>query len=517
MIESGDFKRGWKYIGLLQGTQAAANVGGQYLDRIITEIEKLSESINSYAGSKQNNAVLGGFIAEEWHAGTFNINAIARESAHRAFVEKSTEQASVDISTSFGTGYSLKYLKSADGSVKAQAKNVIQNYHSYLSSAKARGTEAPMSFEEYLSRYGYTDDLPSLLSSVYNGQGRIIPSDQLEEGIKKLRRMIASEAARDTESRILNMQNYEETLKNLSERIRSSDGIESVPLSKDEAEAIAALCRDGRFKPEDFGISLDATVTSQFILNQALKGGINASILTFVIQFAPFLISTVNDLITKGEINIEEVKKEGLHCVNSSVKSFILGFISCAIYTSCKSGNLTSSLTSVKAPMVGTIVAFTIEVIKGCFDTACGKTSSEELRYNLTKDLIITCSSLIGGSVAAALLPAISGVAFTLGSMIGSLTASIVTSVGEKVIVSLCVNTGFTLFGIVKQDYTLPVKVLREMGISISEIDRISIDRSGFDRTPLSRSSVTYNNVNRVKVIMLKRGIIAFHKVGYIQ
>ena len=73
------------------------------------------------------------------------------------------------------------------------------------------------------------------------------------------------------------------------------------------------------------------------------------------------------------------------------------------------------------------------------------------------------------------------------------------------------------MFGIVKQDYMLSVKVLREMGISISEIDRISIDRSGFDRTPLSRSSVTYNNVNRVKVIMLKRGIIAFHKVGYIQ
>ena len=34
------------------------------------------------------------------------------------------------------------------------------------------------------------------------------------------------------------------------------------------------------------------------------------------------------------------------------------------------------------------------------------------------------------------------------------------------------------MFGIVKQDYTLPVIVLREMGISISEIDRIAIDRS---------------------------------------
>lgn len=34
------------------------------------------------------------------------------------------------------------------------------------------------------------------------------------------------------------------------------------------------------------------------------------------------------------------------------------------------------------------------------------------------------------------------------------------------------------MFGIVKQDYTLPVIVLKEMGVSISEIDRIAIDRS---------------------------------------
>ena len=42
-----------------------------HIDEAIAEIEKLSDSINSYAGSNQNNAVLGGFIAEEWHAGRF--------------------------------------------------------------------------------------------------------------------------------------------------------------------------------------------------------------------------------------------------------------------------------------------------------------------------------------------------------------------------------------------------------------------------------------------------------------
>ena len=129
MIESPEFRKGWQYASELQGTQLAANVGKQYIDSIVTEIDKLSNSINSYSGSKQSPAVLGGFIAEEWQAGTFNINAIAAESTHKAFVEKSTEQASVDVSTSFGTDYSLKYYYSSDASIRAQAKNVLQNYH----------------------------------------------------------------------------------------------------------------------------------------------------------------------------------------------------------------------------------------------------------------------------------------------------------------------------------------------------------------------------------------------------
>ena len=86
MIESPEFRKGWQYASELQGTQLATNVGKQYIDSIVTEIDKLSNSINSYSGSKQSPAVLGGFIAEEWQAGTFNINAIAAESAHKAFV-----------------------------------------------------------------------------------------------------------------------------------------------------------------------------------------------------------------------------------------------------------------------------------------------------------------------------------------------------------------------------------------------------------------------------------------------
>ena len=64
--------------------------------------------------SNQTDAVLGGYLAEHWHAGTFNINAAATESLHRAKTLGSTEYASVDIATNFGQSYSSKYMGQAN-------------------------------------------------------------------------------------------------------------------------------------------------------------------------------------------------------------------------------------------------------------------------------------------------------------------------------------------------------------------------------------------------------------------
>jgi hypothetical protein len=516
MIISDFYRKGWKHAGELSGIQQASIVGKQYIDSIMAEIDALSDQLNSHLGSTQSNAVLEGFAAEEWHAGTFNIKAAAANSFERAAAVKSTEHASADIKTPFG-GYSLKYYGNPDASAKAQAKNVLQGYYEYLSGAKTRGIEKPMDLGEYLSRYGYTCDLETLLTSVYNGQGRIIPADQLNEGIKKLRRMIAAEAARGGDSRLANMRNYEETLRQLTDRISNGDGVESIPLSKKEAEAIAALCKDGNFKPEDFGLTLDSIVTSQYILNQALRGGMTAGALTLAIQLAPMVISLIRKFIVNGAIDVNEVKRDGLKCVSSGVKSFMLGFFSCGIYTACRAGKIAPSLVSVSAPVIGTIAAFSMEILDACFNVAMGTISLDESRSRLTKGLIVSCASLIGGTIAAALIPAACGIAFAVGSMIGSVAASIITDIGEKIIVSLCVNTGYTLFGIVKQDYSLPVEVLRRMGISITEVDRIQVSYTEVERRCVERNTVSYNTVSRTGTVMLRRGVIAFHKVGYVQ
>ena len=515
MIENTSFKCGWDYACQLQEGQFSSHISEKYLNSVISEINKLSEAINSYSGSKQSNAVLGGFIAEEWHAGTLNINAVAAESFSRAFVEKSTEQASVDISTNYGSDYSLKYLKNAELGVKAQSKNVLQNYHDYLSKAKSRGTNNPMTFEEYLLKYGYDNDMSSILSSVYNGQGRIIPSDQLASATQKLKRLIATESCREGDNRLFNLKTYEETLSNLSDRLNSNDGIESIPLSKAEAEAIAALCKSGDFTPEDFGITLDSVVIDQYILNQALKGGISAATLSLAIQLVPDFIELIKSMMEQGQISKDEIFKKGLECISSSSTAFITGFLSSEIYLRCMTGAMGSAFININAPIMGSIVAFSIKIIKECFKATIGKKQRDALQYELTRDLIITISSVIGGSIAVSLLPIMSGIAFTVGSIIGSVAGSLVCNASEKIIISLCVDTGFTLFGIVKQDYRIPLEILKKMRITIKEVDRIVPNYKQVTRNTVDYKSVNRNTVERIETVCLKRGIIAFNTVGY--
>lgn len=516
MTDRKELERGWKCIQELEGAQMADYVGHAYIMKVSDAIDELEKTLNSYAGSQKGIPQLAGDIAEDWIANTFNIRATAVESAHKAFVEKSHGHASVDVSTNFGKEYSLKYYRNADESVKAQAKNVIQNYHEYLSQAKANGTQSPMTFEEYLSRYGYSHDLEELLMSVYGGQGRIIPSDQLDEGITKLRHLIATESARGGAARLANMRNYEETLRELSDRIKDGEGVESIPLSKKEAHAIAVLCKSGNFKPEDFGISINDEVTRDYILNQALKGGITASVVTFALQLVPEMLDLFAALIKEKRIKPNQLRDFGLHTLSTGVKSFLTGGLSCGLYTACRAGKLGANLKNVQPGVIGTIVAITFDVVIQTVDYERGKTDVLEYKYHITRDIIVSASSLAGGAIATAILPLANSVAFVIGSMLGSVTASVAMSVSERILVSLCVSTGFTLFGLVKQDYSLPDEILQDMGITILELEKNNPNKAKFSFSKPNTVSLSFVKPNYIDIQILKRGIIAFHTVGYV-
>ena len=123
MNRKNDLQRGWDFSAHLIGADVAVHAGSQYVAQVNEAIEQLAKDIVAMK-SNQTDAVLGGYLAEVWHADTFNVDAIAAGSAHRAWVdvEGRIDYGSVDIRTNFGTDYSSKYMKTPEASAIAQAQ-----------------------------------------------------------------------------------------------------------------------------------------------------------------------------------------------------------------------------------------------------------------------------------------------------------------------------------------------------------------------------------------------------------
>ena len=513
MQKKSTVQEGWDFTAHVMGVNSSTLAAGVYVQNVDDAVQQLVKDINSHEGTKLGVDKLKGFVAEYWHADTFNIDAALKGSVHKAIIEGSNEHASVDVSTNFGNNYSMKYYATGKDSAVNQAKNVIQAYHEYLSKSKA---ENPLSFEQYIEKYGYSDDMTDLLMSVYRGQGRIIPSDQLEDAIKYLERKIATESAKDGANRAVLLESYKETLEKLSDRIKDDAGVESKPLTKEEAEAIAALCKDGEFKAEDFGFGLDEIITTEYILNQALKAGYTAAVITVVMQLAPEIIKAIDYLIKNGELDVNQIKKTGVKAVSAGAEGFLRGSISSALTIACKSGKLGASMMKVSPQVIGMLTVLTLDTVKNSILVATGKMEPRVMGSVMTKEVIISASALAGGTIGQAIAPELPVIGYMLGSLIGSVFATVTLSVGEKCLLSFCVDTGFTCFGLVKQDYTLPESVLEEMGIAIAQVERAYPNVAEVDRATVDTVEVDRAKYDTVEFMILRRGIIGVNKIGYV-
>ena len=115
-------------------------------------------------------------------------------------------------------------------------------------------------------------------------------------------------------------------------------------------------------------------------------------------------------------------------------------------------------------------VTIVVDTMKNGFDVARGKMKPREMATNLSKELIISAASIAGGIAGQALLKELPVMGYMLGSFVGSVVASVTLNIGEKTILSFCVETGFTFFGLVEQSYELPQDVIEKLGLDRNKI-----------------------------------------------
>lgn len=174
-----------------------------------------------------NTASRGGFMAEEFVAGSYNVDATIKGNSSRAFTDKSTASASADITYDNGKSASLKYYTDGKSSAKAQ------------------------------------------LNPEYGDQTRIVPSDQKEDA-----KIAIEEIAKRNEAkgRIDVAQQQRDVEDKIASKIIGDDGTESTELTKkqdmDMADAIGKDSNGNVIVDED---KIDSVIKETGITDRVKK------------------------------------------------------------------------------------------------------------------------------------------------------------------------------------------------------------------------------------------------------
>lgn len=452
------------------------------IQQINDAIDQLAKNINEHPHINLGVEQFKGFVAEEIHAGSFNIDAIRQGSEHRAWTLQDNGYASVDVKTNFGKEYSLKYSNTVKAAENRQA-------------ALNTDTRAPK----------------------YQGQERLIAAEQVEDakalahrrGLKDIvNRPDVSEAHLDTEDHLVG-------------KISDGEGVESKELSIKESKQIAKEAKNGGFDPEKHGYSKKPLIDEVRLnyVNQALKAGLTAASITAITQLVPELYKAIDYLIKHGEIDINGLKKSGKKVISTSGEAFLRGSIAYGVEMAIQEGLLGEALKQVNPSIVGVAVTVIFGTIKDSILVAAGKMSSKEMGMHFVDTLVVSSGYLvsmkIGGVIAQALFPELPGISYAIGSLLGC-SVAVVYNIGKKKLIAFCVDTGVTCFGLVEQNYELPEDVLKEMGIETIPIQRTQVEMTDVPRTQVMGTDVETSEYETIDITVLRRGVIGVNRIGYV-
>lgn len=82
--------------------------------------------------------------------------------------------------------------------------------------------------------------------------------------------------------------------------------------------------------------------------------------------------------------------------------------------------------------------------------------------------------------------------------------------------ISFCVNSGFTMFGLVEQNYVLPEKAMAQIGMNVFEYERFSHQKFNYTRFKVNRIVTDRESVNSIEISFLRRGVIGVRTIGYL-
>ena len=184
-----------------------------------------------------------------------------------------------------GEDYSLKYYKDGASSAMAQGHPLEWAYQRYIHSLKDKSTIPNR--KDFLSMNGI-DPNTDMMLGMYEGQARLIPSDQIKDAIAALDKQISKELNNlNNPDREQVAKIFQDVKSKLTDHLSSPAGDQSLPLAETEAKVIATLGKEGKFDPRRYNIDLAKQADIKHICTNIFKAGLNAAWVSALIKMIP--------------------------------------------------------------------------------------------------------------------------------------------------------------------------------------------------------------------------------------
>lgn len=535
-----DFNSGFNWFLKENDVVFGSDSAAKTCSEIKKEIQNMLDSLNSDVyGSKKRLGTLQGDMAEYYFTRIFNLKAKASGSLYRADVLRSTELGSVDVVIyktdvhgnaipGTATPYSLKYYKSGKGAASQQARSFGGEYRATLSrKMKSDPSITPENykFDDFLKEHDLDNKGISEETLLYGDQVRLIPKAKMTSAKKSLADLIKKET--NAERR----QNLQKVYDLITDIMNSPDGkVGDIKLTRTKSEEIARAARKGNLDMDKLGLGFDDVLTNRIIWEKSLKTGYISACITLAIDLAPQLIDIIQQLIEKGFINEGSFDLGG--GLNDAASSFVVGTLTSAITFHASRESLLSSITpemiSFMVMMCYTSIATTIKGYKNNFPENVIASQLIQNGYVLTWTYV--GASLIGPEIAKGVGYLIGEAIGTVGNLaipivsqlLGTLIGAVIGGLSYKWLynlsISLCVEKGYTFFGLVKQDYTIPEplhKFLINDCINLKKeviSDGISLD--SIQLNPITEEPIGHGE--RILKMILERQVVGINQIAYV-
>jgi uncharacterized protein (DUF697 family) len=375
----------------------AANKVGE----MIEQINQANNLINKVSSTQQHIAVKAGFAAETWHAESFNLDAILKSKNVRAFTDN------------FQGNHNLRKNDPIhDIIIMDGDKRVLTAQSKYCGTPeKTANAFRERNVETQSFKYEEND--------IFLG-----PSDQLNDIKRNAQRDIDTQQHRPT---VVEGATH---VKNKSADKLTIDGVESIALSKKEAEHLGRGGKTGQKMHKE----MQQGYLNKSTVQQSIKAAKNAAVITTVIA---------------GTINcIEYIQKaqNGQISSDDAIQAILKNTVIAAGDSALKAGVATASVStaaqylpnlftgtvfqqSLAAGSVGGAAVCAVDLVQCTVMFALGKMSGKELEERTGKNIFQTGSGVVGSAIGTS-IGAIGGPpGMIIGSILGGMITSIATTI----------------------------------------------------------------------------------------